>query len=124
MDPVILYVYAYVVGELVLDTLAVFFAYRLTKITGSFRGWILVIIAVALFTFQNLVSLVETVLFFPVAQLLQLIQSIGTASFIFSSALGMALSLTLFLAMFELYRTFKRVTQDSKPQEPLAPSIN
>jgi hypothetical protein len=109
------YVYAYTLLELLLDIGAVYFAYRLTRITGAFRGWVLMIAAVVLITFQSTSSILTLALFFPESQLESLIQSIGTGTFIVSSLIGMLVSITLFLAMFELFRTFNRVkaTQQS-----------
>src|SRR5438552_3929907 len=122
-DPIILYLYTYVIIDLLRDIGAVIYAYRLTKITGAFRGWVLVIVAIAVFTLQNFISIIETMVFFPAEQLTKLIQSIGIGSFVFSSILAMSLSLCLFFAMFELYKTFKKVTTNIKPREPLAPTL-
>jgi hypothetical protein len=106
-----MYVYSYVLIELVLDFAAVLYAYRLTRITGTFKGWVLMIIAVALIAIQGSTSLVETILFFPEAQLEQLINSFGATTIVTGSVLGLAVSLSLFLAMFERFRTFRRLQQ-------------
>lgn len=102
-------IYAYTLLELALDVLAVIYAYRLTKITGAFRGWLLMILAVVLITVQGTSSIVTLILFFPEAQLESLISSIGTAALIQGAIIGVALSASLFGAMFELYRTFRRL---------------
>ena len=102
-------IYAYTLLELALDIAAVIYAYRLTKITGAFRGWILMILAVVLITLQGTSSILTLAFFFPESQLESLINSVGFAALAQGAVIGVAVSLSLFGAMFELYRTFKRV---------------
>lgn len=110
-------IYAYTLVELALDVAAVVYAYRLTKITGAFRGWILMILAVVLITIQGSSSIVTLILFFPEAQLESLISSVGTGALIQGAIIGVAISASLFGAMFELYRTFKRLQTKPSPSE-------
>jgi hypothetical protein len=98
--------------NLVLDVGAAYYCYRLTRITGGFRAWWLLIAFTVLFTVQS---------FFGVPY--QIITStgllagstetalVGTA--LLTVALGLAMSLLLFLAMFEIFRTFKRLQTGS-----------
>jgi hypothetical protein len=109
-------IYAYTFLELILDLAAVFYAYRLTKLTGSFRGWILMILALVLITVQGTSSIVSLIVFFPEAQLESLVSTVGTAAIIQGAVIGIAVSGSLFGAMFELYRTFKRV-QSAQPNK-------
>ena len=109
VSEIVAVIYAYTLVELTFDVLAVVYAYRLTKITGAFRGWLLMILAVVLITVQGTSSIVTLVLFFPEAQLESLISSVGTAALFQGAIIGIALSASLFGAMFELYRTFKRL---------------
>ena len=109
VSDIVYVIYGYTFLELILDIGAVYFAYRLTKITGAFRGWILMIIAVALITVQGTTSILTLILLFPESQLEALITSIGTPALIEGAVVGVAVSLSLFGAMFELYRTFKRL---------------
>lgn len=102
-------IYAYTFLELALDVLAVIYAYRLTKITGAFRGWLLMILAVVLITLQGSSSIVTLIVFFPEAQLESLISSVGTVALVQGAIIGVAISASLFGAMFELYRTFKKL---------------
>jgi hypothetical protein len=106
-------IYGYTFLELALDVLAVVYAYRLTKITGTFRGWLLMILAVVLITVQGSASIVSLILFFPESQLESLIASVGTGALIQGAIIGVALSASLFGAMFELYRTFKKLQTES-----------
>ncbi len=102
-------IYAYTFLELALDVLAVVYAYRLTKITGAFRGWVLMILAVVLITVQGTSSIITLIVFFPEAQLESLIATVGTAALIQGAIIGVAVSACLFGAMFELFRTFRRL---------------
>lgn len=107
----IAFVYLYTLLELVLDIGAVLFAYRLTRITGAFRGWILMIAALVLITVQSTSSILTLALFFPEAQLDALVASIGTDALVRGAVVGIALSAALFGAMLELFRTFERLGQ-------------
>jgi hypothetical protein len=109
----ILYVYAYTLAEVLLDIGAVYFSYRLTKLTGAFRGWVLMIFTVILIAVQGVGSLVSQIALFPESQLEQLILSIGIGFIVYSSVLGLATSIVLFSAMYELFRTFTRVKRQS-----------
>lgn len=107
----IAFVYSYTLLELALDMGAVYFAYRLTRITGAFRGWILMILALVLITVQSTSSILTLALFFPEAQLVSLIASIGTTALIRGAVIGIAVSAALFGSMVELFATFKRLGQ-------------
>lgn len=94
--------------NLVLDIGAAFYSYRLTKITGGFRAWWLIIVFTIVFVVNSFFS-VEYGILAAVAG--------GTAGAateslygisLFSVVLQLLLSILLFTAMFELYRTFKR----------------
>jgi hypothetical protein len=108
----VLIIYAYTILELALDIGAVIYAYRLTKITGAFRGWLLMILAVVLITFQSSSSILTLAFFFPESQLESLINSVGIAALAEGAVVGIAVSLSLFGAMFELFKTFKRVQSE------------
>jgi len=105
----VLYVYAYTLIELILDIGAVYFVYRLIKLTGTFRWWVLMIIAVTLSAIQSVGSLLAQFLLFPPEQLEQLILSIGVGYVVYSSIVGLLTAIVFFLAFWELYRSFARV---------------
>jgi hypothetical protein len=115
VSSIILYVYAYTAVELLLDIGAVYFAVKLARVTGAFRGWVLMIAAVVLITLQTSSSVLSLILFFPESQLESLINSVGNAAIVQGSIFGIGVSLTLFLAMLELYRTFRRVQAKQAP---------
>ncbi len=77
LDPVVIpTLYFISVFQLILQAGVVFYAYRVTKLTGSFRAWTLIIAAFTLLTIRNVVSLFLT-LSLPADQLSSLIESIG-----------------------------------------------
>ena len=58
LDPVVIpTLYFISVVELILQAGVFFYAYRVTKLTGSFRAWTLIIAAFALLTVRNVVGL-------------------------------------------------------------------
>jgi hypothetical protein len=112
LDPVVLpTLYFVTVLQLILQAGVVFYAYRVTKLTGSFRAWTLVIAAFTLLTIRNVVSLVLS-LSLPADQLTSLIESIGAVTIILSSAINIAAGVALFLGMFGLAKRFE---SQSKP---------
>jgi len=112
----VLYVYSYTLIELLLDIGAVYFAYRLTRLTGTFRGWVLMIIVVVLIATQNVGSLIAQLILLTPTQLEQLILNIGVGFIIYSSVIGLLTAIVLFLAFWELYRTFARVKRREAAQ--------
>jgi hypothetical protein len=114
---VVLFIYGYTLLELILDIGAVYFAVKLARVTGAFRGWILMILAVVLTTLSVSSSVISLIVFFPESALEGLVNQFGSASIVEGSVFGIGTSLFLFLAMFELYRTFKRLQSKPAPSE-------
>ena len=100
------------VFQLILQAGAVFYAYRVTKLTGSFRAWTLIIAAFTLLTVRNVVSLILS-LSLPADQLTALINSVGAVTLILSSAVNIAAGVALFLGMFGLVKRF-----ENQPKTP------
>jgi len=100
------------VFQLILQAGAVFYAYRVTKLTGSFRAWTLIIAAFTLLTVRNIVSLILS-LSLPADQLTALINSVGAVTLILSSAINIAAGVALFLGMFGLVKRF-----ENQPKTP------
>jgi len=114
LDPVVIpTLYFISVFQLILQAGVVFYAYRVTKLTGSFRAWTLIIGAFTLLTIRNVVSLFLT-LSLPTDQLTALINSIGLVTTILSSAVNIAAGVALFLGMFGLAKRFEN--QSKAPQ--------
>ena len=112
---IVLFIYAYTLLELLLDIGAVYFAVKLARVTGAFRGWILMIIAVVLTTLSVSSSVISLIIFFPESALESLVNQFGSGTIVEGSAFGIGTSLFLFLAMLELYRTFKRLQTKPSP---------
>jgi hypothetical protein len=107
LDPIIIpTLYFISVFQLILQAGVVFYAYRVTKLTGSFRAWTLIIAAFTLLTIRNVVSLFLS-LSLPADQIATLIASIGVVSLILSSAVNIAAGVALFLGMFGLVKRFE-----------------
>ena len=107
LDPVVIpTLYFISVFQLILQAGVVFYAYRVTKLTGSFRAWTLIIAAFTLLTIRNVVSLFLT-LSLPADQLASLIESIGVVTTIASSAVNIIAGVALFLGMFGLVKRFE-----------------
>ena len=113
LDPVVIpTLYFISVVELILQAGVFFYAYRVTKLTGSFRAWTLIIAAFALLTVRNVVSLLFE-LTLPVDQVSSLIESVGVVTTILSSAVNLVAGVALFLGMFGLVKRFQ-----SQPKTP------
>ncbi len=107
LDPVVIpTLYFITVLQLILQAGVFYYAYRVTKLTGSFRAWTLIIAAFALLTVRNVVSLFLT-LSLPSDQVSSLIESVGVATTIMSSAINVAAGVVLFLGMFGLVKRFE-----------------
>src|SRR5947199_9800512 len=122
LDPIVVpTLYFIAIFQLILQAAVFYYAYRVTKMTGSFRAWTLIILAFDLLTVRNVVSLILT-LSLPADQVSSLIESVGLTTTIVSSATNVAASIALFLAIFGLVRIFKihpktredAVTDDSR----------
>lgn len=84
----------------------VFYAFKVSRITGSFRAWTMIIIAWSIVTVQSIVSLVLT-LSLPTDQLATLIGSIGETTTLLSSMVNVVAGVLLFLGVFGLARRFE-----------------
>ncbi|OLD79020.1 hypothetical protein AUF62_00815 [archaeon 13_1_20CM_52_20] len=77
LDPIVLpTLYFVAVIELIFQAGVVFYAYKVTRITGSFRAWTLIIAAFSLLTIQSVVGLALT-LSLPADQIANLVSSVG-----------------------------------------------
>ena len=114
LDPVVIpTLYFITVFQLILQAGVTFYAYRVTKLTGSFRAWTLIIAAFTLLTVRNVVSLVLS-LSLPADQVASLIESVGVVTIIASSAINVVAGVALFFGMFGLVKRFEH--QSKAPQ--------
>jgi hypothetical protein len=105
MDPALDFVYFYSIAFPLLAGGALYYSIRLTRIAGSFRGWILIIVFLAVFAFQALSSLLGVVAIFNPGLVEQYLQK--NASFVSTSAYNTVLAAIMFAAMSSIYRTFR-----------------
>jgi hypothetical protein len=116
LDPVVAYIYLYVVLLPVLDAGGFYYTYRVRKITGAFRGWNLLLLFVVLFCVQGLGTFVGgavTAVFYP-SLLDAYVAKTGAMSIIGSSSYNLVVAGVLLLAMFEINRVFGRVQGDAR----------
>ncbi len=107
LDPIVIpTLYFATVVQLILQAGVVWYAYRVTKITGSFRAWTLIIAAFVLLTIRNVVSLILTFLLNP-NEVASLIESIGVGTTIASQIINVTAGVILFLGMFSLVKRFE-----------------
>jgi hypothetical protein len=91
--------------QLGLEAGIVLYAYRLTRLTGSFRAWTMIIIA---FTLNTASSLFGVFLLLVNPDLIVgLVQSIGTPTLVLSYTISITTSLLFFFGIFDLVRRFK-----------------
>src|SRR6266699_3085545 len=79
--------------QLILEAGIVLYAYRLTRLTGSFRAWTMIILAFILLLNPDLIA--------------GLVQSISLPTLIVSYSVSIATSLLFFFGVFDLVRRFK-----------------
>ena len=107
LDPIVLpTLYFIAVLELIFQAGVVFYAYKVTRITGSFRAWTMIIVAFSLLTIQSVVGLVLT-LSLPTDQIASLISSVGVTTTILSSMVTAVAGALLFLGVFGLAKRFE-----------------
>src|SRR5713226_970153 len=85
---------------------AVYFAYRLTRLTGSFRAWTLIITAFILTTAASVMGLLFLVASSP-DQITSLIQSVGFGTVILSDGVSITAAFLLFFGIFDLVKRFE-----------------
>jgi hypothetical protein len=119
LDPTLAFVYFYSLVFPILAGGALYYAVRLTRVAGSFRGWILIIVFLIVFAFQAISSLVGVVAFFHPDLIEQYLQK--DPSFVSTGAYNTVLAAILFAAMSSIYRTFRGL--QAKVETPRARAI-
>ena len=118
LSALLFYTYAYVTVELLFFVGAFFYSFRIVRLTGIFRAWILLIASLGLIAIGVVAAYLRMVLFESVQTLEAAIQSSNPAGLLTSSAYGVAVSALLFFAMFELYGTFRGMYKPSPSTDP------
>ena len=107
-DPLVYYAYAYVTLVVFLFVGAAVYGYRVTRITGTFRGWLLLIGAIALAAASSVLTYFQILFLESFAQVTAIVKASTPLDFLLSSFYEIALALMLFFGMFELFRVFRR----------------
>lgn len=95
--------------QLTLQAGVVLYAYRLTRLTGSFRAWTMLILAFTLTTTSSLFGLF--LLISNPDLIAGLIQQLSIPTLVFSYTISIATSLLFFFGVFDLVRRFKRTAK-------------
>jgi hypothetical protein len=107
-DLLLYYAYAYLTLVVGLFIGAAIYCYRVTRITGGFRAWLFLIAAMSLVALSVVTDFIQIIFFDSVAQVDAIIHQVSLESFLLTSAYTLALGSLFFLAMFELFRTFRK----------------
>jgi len=83
--------------QVLLQVAATYFAYKLIKITGTFRAWSIILIALVLQTVRRMITLMVTISLIPRGD---------TYTFLDQGALPLLISLCLAAGMYELLKMF------------------
>jgi hypothetical protein len=86
--------------QIVVQLVAVYLAYRLSRITGAFQAWYLIIVALVLMTVRRITALLIQTGWIPVEA--------GALAYIDQILLPLAISVLLVVALFELVRLFEK----------------
>jgi hypothetical protein len=106
---VLAYGYFYVIAIPLLDIGSILYSVRLSRVTGSFRAWSVMIGFIVLFPLQAISSGVGLEAIFQPAKFAASITSQGAGVFVASSMYNLALSAILFAAMLEIFMAFSNV---------------
>ena len=103
--------YIFGVLESLLYLGAAIYAYRLTKLTGAFGAWILLITSLIILASHSVSSLVTSATQVPFGQLVSSTDSVSPASFLLSNGSDLLLSALLFSAMYLLHGRFRQLSK-------------
>src|SRR5487761_1409752 len=109
-------VYTIVLVSFSLSILAVFFAFRLSRITGLFGAWTLLIWGLSLMGFEDFASF-GSVIFLSYNRVENVVATFSLASFLFEALILIAPPAFFFGAMYKLHGMFK--SQKEKQAVPI-----
>jgi hypothetical protein len=107
-DAIVYYAYGYITLVVFLFVGAAVYGYRVTRITGTFRGWLLLIGAIALAAASSVFTYFQILFFESFAQVTAIVEASTPLNFLLGSFYEIALALMLFFGMFELFRIFNK----------------
>jgi len=115
MDTLLIgFIYVYVVLLAILDVGAFYFTYRIMKVVGAFRGWIIFLIFVVAFAAQGAIAfgISAALAIFEPSLLQKYLDTASASSVVSTGVYNLVLASLLFASMFELYRVFHRLTKE------------
>lgn len=98
--------YLIVVASFVLSVMAVVFAYRLSRITGLFSAWTMLIAGLGLTAFEDF-AFFGSVIFVSYDKVEAIVQGYTWGSFLFALLILVAIPALFFLSMFRMHSTFR-----------------
>jgi hypothetical protein len=107
--------YAIVALSFALSLLAVIFAYKLSRITGLFSAWALLIGGLALTAFEDF-AYFGSVIFVSYSKVLVTVEAFTFGTFLIAALVLVAIPALFFGAMYKLHSLF--AAQRKKPSQP------
>jgi hypothetical protein len=110
--------YTIVVVSLALSVLAVFFAYRLSRTTGLFGAWTLLIAGLALTAFEDF-AYFGSVVFVSYSKVEVLVEGYTAGSWLFAGLILIAIPALFFASMFRLHSIFTAQKAEAAEAQPV-----
>jgi hypothetical protein len=98
--------YSIVVASFGLSLLAVAFAYRVSRLTGLFSAWALLIAALVLTAFEDF-AYFGSVIFVSYSKVETLVEGYSWGTFIFAGLILIAIPALFFCSMYKLHSVFE-----------------
>ena len=116
-DIYVLSAYIILAVDMVLSLGAVYFAYRLTRITGLFRAWALMIVAVAIVAYDVIASFFGFLMLSvtTVTTLEAALEALGPLKYTADVAPGTLLCMVLFACMYEMHGIMRAFVKVDRP---------
>jgi hypothetical protein len=113
--------YLIVVSSFALSVLAVIFAYRLSRVTGLFGAWALLIGGLAITAFEDF-AYFGSVIFVGYSKVQATVETFSIGTFIFAALILLGIPALFFTSMYKLHGLF-RATKDKSAGTKPAPQI-
>jgi hypothetical protein len=111
--------YTIVAISFVMSILAVTFAYLLSRMTGLFRAWALLIGALVLSAFEDF-AYFGSVVFVGYGRVESIVEGYSWGSFLFAGLILVAIPAMFFGSMYKLHSLFKAKVAVAEPEPELA----
>jgi hypothetical protein len=110
--------YGIVVASFAFSIMAVVFAYRLSRITGLFSAWVMLIIGLGLTAFEDF-AYFGSVIFVGYSKVETLVQGYTLGTFIFAGLILLAIPALFFASMFKMHAIFRAQKMQAQSRPPL-----